>query len=80
MVAHAYLLSYWSSLAGLVNRDENPCLDHLSSLAGCGGDNVRTLFLLEGVAAEEVDLVVGAFFISCNGSVVATLFCTLLTN
>ena len=47
-----------------------------SSLARCGNDNVRTLFLLEGVAAEEVDLVLGAYFIYCNASVMAALFCT----
>lgn len=49
-------------------------------MAGCGDDSARTLFLLEGVAAEEVNLVVGVYFISCNGSDVAALFCTLLTN
>lgn len=37
--------------------------------------------LLEGVDAEEVDLVVGVHFIvSCNGLVVVALFYTQLNN
>ena len=37
---------------------------------GCDDDRTRTLPLLKDVAAEEVDLVVGIDFISCNGLVV----------
>ena len=48
-----------------------------SSLAGCGDDSARTLFLLEGVAAEEVDLVVGVYLISFV-MVRSCLFCFVL--
>lgn len=44
-------------------RGENSCPDHYSS-----GSAAMSVYLLEGAAMEEVDLVVGVNFISCNGS------------
>ena len=57
-------LPCWSSLVGPSNLDENPCLGYL-------GPNMMVmsrgcLSLLQSVAAEEDDLVVGVNFISSN--------------
>lgn len=41
-----------------------------SSSAGRGDDGMRAFILLEGAVVDEVDLVIGIIFISCNGSVV----------
>lgn len=61
-----YLLLYWSSLIDLGNQDENLYLGRLWSDVMMMAQG--RLLLLEGVAAEEVDLVVSVYFISYNGS------------
>jgi hypothetical protein len=61
-----YLLICWPSFFGLGNQDGNP---HPGRFRPDVATTTRgRVSLLEGIAAEEIDLVVGINFISCNGS------------